>query len=143
MKAIPIHSDGTSKETGEWEMDIYPFAKDLGMPFCFWGHNPTAFDAPCRLLREDGKVEEMVWRAQSFLCVLEDAGLSKRVKVLDGAAFGWGFDIEKVEGTGSGVERKIVIAEVEVLDLKKEWVDRLLLLRKEYPAWMFCDEAMS
>jgi hypothetical protein len=143
VKAIPINDSGKSPETSDWEMDIYPFAKDLGMPFCFWGHNPTAFDAPCRLLKEDGRVEEMVWRAQSFLCVLEDAGMSKRVKVLKGAAFGWGFNAKSVEGSGGGGERKIVVAEVEVLDLEKEWTERLALLRREYPAWTFGDEAMS
>lgn len=139
VKAIPVNSDG-SKETGEWEMDIYPFAKDLKMPFCFWGHNPTAFDAPCRLVKEDGTFEEMVWRAQSFLCVLEDAGMSKNVKVLEGAAFGWGFDVETVEGIGGkGAERKIVVKDVEVVDLEKEWAGRLELLRKEYPEWSFSD----
>lgn len=84
-------------------------------------------------------MEEMVWRAQSFLCVLEDAGLSKRVKVLEGAAFEWGFDVETVETAGV-VERKIVIADVEVLDLA-EWARRLMLLRKDYPDWTFGDES--
>jgi hypothetical protein len=141
VKAIPMNADGSSEETGEWEMDIYPFAKDLKMPFCFWGHNPTAFDAPCRLLKEDGTVEELVWRAQSFLCVLEDAGMTKKIKVVEGAAFGWGFDMKAAKGSGSGVERKIVIKEVEVLDQDKEWANRLVLLRREYPDWTFGGEA--
>ena len=140
MKAIPVNDNGDSNETGDWEMDIYPFAKDLKMPFCFWGHNPTAFDAPCRLLKENGKVEEMFWRAQTFLCVLEDAGMSKKVKVIEGAAFGWGFDIQAIEENGGGIERKIVIMEAKALDLEKEWADRIVLLRKEYPDWTFDSE---
>lgn len=122
-------------------MDLYPWAKDLPNPFCFWGYNPTAFDAPARLLADDGEVEELVWRAQSFLCVLEDAGMSRRVKVLDGAAFGWGFDIKSIEGRVGTQERKIVVTDVEVLDLEKEWAGRLMLLRKEYPDWTFGDVA--
>jgi len=123
-------------------MDLPPFAKDLGTPFCYWGYNPTAFDAPCILLEEEG-LEEVVWRAQSFLCVMEDACLSKRVKVLKDTAFGWGFDIQSVQTTSGGVERKIELAPVEPLDLEKEWTARLALLRKEYPAWTFANEAIS
>jgi hypothetical protein len=139
VKAVPVNKD-ESTETGEWEMDIYPFAKDLKMPFLLWGHNPSAFDAPCRLLKDDGMPEELVWRAQSFLCVLEDAAMSKKVMVLEGAAFGWGFDVEKaVAADGNGVERKIIVKGIEVLDLEREWVGRLGLLRKEYPEWTFGD----
>ena len=140
IKVIPIN--GSSKGTAEWEMDLPPFAKDLGTPFCYWGHNPTAFDAPCILLEEEG-LEEVVWRAQSFLCVIEDACLSKRVKVLKDTAFGWGFDTQSVQASSDGVERKIELTPVEPLDLEKEWTARLALLRKEYPAWTFADEATS
>jgi hypothetical protein len=128
-------------ETGEWEMDIFPYAKDLGTPFAYWGHNPTCMDAPARLLNENGEVTPLVWRAQAFLCVLEDAGLSKKVSVLDGAGFGWGFDVEEVKrADGSdGVERKIKIADLQALDVSKEWRERLGLLRGLYPAWTFAD----
>jgi len=148
VKSTPVNDDGKRKDdewdTGKWEMDIYPFAKDLKTPFCFWGHNPTAFDAPCRLRKEDGSVDELLWRAQSFLCVLEDAGVSKNVQVLKGAAFGWGFDVEKVKSSdGKDVERKIVIKDIEILDLETEWAGKLELLRKEYPEWTFKDVAGS
>ena len=41
------------------------------------------------------------------------------------------------------MERKIELAPVEPLDLEKEWAARLALLRKEYPAWTFADEATT
>jgi hypothetical protein len=121
----------------DWEMDIFPFAKDLKNPFAYMGFNPTAFDAPARLLDEHGKNEGLIWRAQSYLCVLEDVGLSKVVQVVPGAAFTWGFDIEVEES--SPLERRIAIAKAEAIDVETEWRERLELLRESYPEWTFRD----
>ena len=41
------------------------------------------------------------------------------------------------------MKRKIELAPVEPLELDKEWTARLALLRKEYPAWTFANEAIS
>ena len=144
VKSTLVNDKGIDKDdewnSGEWEMDLYPFAKDLKMPFVFWGHNPTAFDAPSRFKSDDGSFKEIVWRAHTFLCVLEDAGMSKKVQALKGTAFEWGFDIEKAErADGKGVDRKIVIKDAEVLDLETEWAGKLELLRREYPEWKFND----
>jgi hypothetical protein len=100
VKAIPVDiTHNANNESGQWEMDIYPYASDLNSPFAVWGFNPTLFDAPARLLgpsSDDGKKvgsgdedepEELVWRAQSFLCVLEDAGITKRVQLIEGSGF--------------------------------------------------------
>ena len=126
--------------TGEWEMDIFPYAKDLKSPFCYWGYNPTAFDAPARLLKENDAMEEVFWRAQSFLCVLEDAGVTKCVKLVEGAGFTWGFDIETLKGSEeTGLRRKITVKSVEIMDVEKEWAERLALLRDLYPDWTFRD----
>lgn len=141
MKCVPTHpiSEESAKwGTGEWEIDIFPYAMDLKSPFCYWGYNPTAFDAPARLLKDDRKVEDLVWRAQSFLCVLEDAGMTKRVRLIEGAGYGWGFDNESVESSGeTDVQRKIIIKGLEILDVDKEWGERLTLLRELYPEWTF------
>ena len=110
-------------------------------PILLLGIQSHCFRRAVKILKEDGKVEELVWRAQSFLCVLEDAGMTKKVRVIEGAAFGWGFDTKSVRGTGGGAERKIVVTEVGVLDLEKEWAERLVLLKKEYPDWTFSDLA--
>ncbi|KAF4630470.1 hypothetical protein G7Y89_g7667 [Cudoniella acicularis] len=123
----------------EWEMDIYPsFSKDSNSPFAIWGHNPTMFDAPARLLSEDGKEPKLAWRAQSFLCVIRDAGMTRQVELCRGGSFSWGFDIEV---TRSGEEqedaRNIVVKTVEPLDLEQGWNERLSLLRSLYPDWGF------
>jgi hypothetical protein len=38
---------------------------------------------------------------------LEDAGMTKKVQVIEGYVFGWGFDVERV----GGARRKIVVSE--------------------------------
>lgn len=119
-----------------WEMDIFPYAKDLQTPFAYWGFNPSIFDAPARLLETNGKVQNLEWRAQSFLCILEDAGMTKRVKLVPGVGFGWGFDIQAKD---KEIKRDIIISGLEILDAEKEWVDRLGLLRDLYPAWTFIE----
>jgi hypothetical protein len=128
---------------GEWEIDIYPWAKDLRSPFSYWGHCPTAFDAPAKYLAEEDDWAR--WRAQSFLCVLPDAGVSKRV-VPVGAGFSWGFDIEMTESgakDSGALKRKIVLQKVEVMDVEKEWSGRLPSLREWYPEWEFLDASQS
>jgi hypothetical protein len=94
------------------EIDIYPaFERGSNSPFAVWGYKPTLFDAPARLFDDDGKAEELVWRAQSFLCFLDDAGMTKRIRVCRGAGIEWGFDVkvEVGEGVGGADKRKIVI----------------------------------
>jgi hypothetical protein len=129
--------------SGDWEMDIFPYAKDLKTPFATWGFNPTMFDAPAKLWDEYGKKDDgLVWRAQSYLCILNDAGMSKRVKVIPGVAFRWGYDvhIEKVEKGGSlELKRTITIKYPERLDTEAEWTARLGMLRELYPEWTFHD----
>lgn len=137
VRSVPFGTppDADLKYSG-WEIDVYPYANDLQTPFAYWGYNPSIFDAPATLLDESGKVDEKEWRAQSFLTVLEDAGMTKRVKLVPGVAVGWGFDIRANEG-GNG--RNIVIKGLELLDPQTEWNGRLELLRDLYPAWTFLD----
>jgi hypothetical protein len=139
IQVTPIQDSGEYGKPGDWEMDVYPWAKDLKSPFCFWGHNPTAFDAPARLVAEGGEFETCVWRAQSYLCVLDDAGMSKKVRAIKDAGFGWGFDITSVHGE-VGKKRRLIVKGVKALEQEKEWKGRLMLLRKEYPDFMFSDD---
>ena len=128
---------------GEWEMDVFPWAKDLKSPFSYWGHCPTAFDAPAQLLAEEDVWTS--WKAQSFLCVLPDAGISKRV-VPVGAGFSWGFNIERAKSRGSelgNLERKILLQKVEIMDIQKEWSGRVPSLREWYPEWEFLESSES
>jgi hypothetical protein len=129
---------------GEWEIDIFPWAKDLGSPFSYWGHCPTAFDAPAKYLTEEDDWTR--WRAQSFLYVLVDAGMSKRVVPVCGAGFSWGFDFEMKESEANGLgalERKIVLKNVEVMDVDGEWSGRVESLSEWFPDREFLDANQS
>jgi hypothetical protein len=128
-------SDADAKYGG-WEMDIYPYAQDVQTPIVYWGYNPSLFDAPATLVNGNEKIEEKEWRAQTFLCILEDAGMTKRVKLVPGVGFGWGYDIDV---GADGKSRTISIKGLEMLDSQKEWTGRLELLRGLYPAWTFLD----
>jgi hypothetical protein len=64
------------------------------------------------------------------------------VKVIPGAAFGWGYDvhIEKVrKGGSSELKRTITMKYPEPLDAEAEWTARLGMLRELYPEWTFYD----
>jgi len=138
---IQLVKEQKKDASGEWQMDIYPFAKDISNPFAGWGFKPMLFDAPAKLWDEEAlQSDGLVWRAQSYLCYLEDAGMSKRVRVIPGAGFGWGYDvaISKAEnGKLLDAKRTITIKEVELLDVKSEWTGRLPMFRKLYPEWTF------
>jgi hypothetical protein len=121
-------------DQGEWEIDVFLWAKDLRSPFSYWGNCPTAFDAPAKYLAEEDDWTR--WRAQSFLCVLVDAGVSKRVVPVSGAGFSWGFDIEMKGSEARGREafkRKIVLKDVDVMDVEGEWGGRVQSLREWFP----------
>ncbi|KAF2812958.1 uncharacterized protein BDZ99DRAFT_517254 [Mytilinidion resinicola] len=86
-----VSKDG---DDGNWTMDLYPYAQDINTPFGYWGVNPSVFDAPAIALVVNGKNEAVVWTAQAFLCVLDDAGFSKNVSAIPGTGLTWGFDID-------------------------------------------------
>jgi hypothetical protein len=114
-----------STDGGEaWEMDVWPANAGLESPFAYAGWKPTLFDAPAR---EDRKTHND-WTAQSFLCVLDDAVMTRRVRML--VAFQWGFVVR---------DGQIEIKRVQALG-SAEWQARLGLLREKYPRWMFHGE---
>jgi hypothetical protein len=132
-----IKQDVQGEPTSNWTVDSFPYAQDLKTPFGGWGFNPTLFDAPAILLEEDTNNSAVVWRAQSYLCELVDAGVSKNVTVLPGAAFTWGFDLNYDQKNAS--QRSIVLSKAGELDVKTYWEQRLPLLRAQYPDWTFYD----
>lgn len=133
-----IKNNTVDQPDGPWTVDTYPYASDLKDPFGGWGFNPSHFDAPAILWEEENDV--VSWSAQTFLCVLEGAGVSKNVSVFEGAGFGWGFE-QSVDGGNASV-RSITVSKVEVLDVQKEWGERLGLLRENYEEWIFQDGAV-
>jgi hypothetical protein len=132
-----IKEDVQGEPAANWTVDSFPYASDLKTPFGGWGFNPTLFDAPAILLDEDTNKSAVVWRAQSYLCELVDAGVSKNVTVIPGVAFTWGFDLNYDQKNAS--QRSIILTKAEELNVKTDWEQRLPLLREQYPDWTFYD----
>jgi hypothetical protein len=130
-----IKADITGEGEGNWTVDGYPYAQDLKDPFGGWGYNPSHFDAPAILLADDGSNAAVVWRAQTFLCELQDAGVTKNVTVLPGGAFTWGFNLDV--NAGNNTDRNISLTKVALLDVETEWLARLPLLREQFTEWDF------
>jgi hypothetical protein len=129
-----IKQDIQGEGEGNWTVDSFPYASDLLTPFGGWGFNPTLFDAPAILWAPNNSA--VVWRAQTYLCELVDAGVSKNVTVLPGAVFTWGFDLNVDASNAS--ERSIAVTKVQALNAS-EWNERLPLLRGMYTEWTFYD----
>jgi hypothetical protein len=89
----------------------------LPHPFCWFGLEPTLFDAPSRPKRAD-----MEWTAHSFLSII---GAPREVRALLGVS--WGFVIDGDE---------ISLKPVTPLPPTK-WNEHLPLLRDQHPSWRF------
>ncbi len=108
-----------STDAGDgWDLDPLAVHRDAPTPFAFFGLRPTLFDAPFRPTRE-----ALVWRAESYLCVLPDAVMSRVVEPV--AAFAWGFDV--VGG--------VVLPVAPAMLPPSAWDRHLPLLRRQHPGW--------
>jgi hypothetical protein len=118
----------TDNDSGGEQFEVDPFALfgDAPSPYCWYGIEPTLFDAPSR---PDTTPSE--WVAHSFL------GTTPMAEVMDGKprrvvpvlGFAWGFD----ERAGSMALRNI--ARLAAAD----WDTHLPILRASYPRWTFTD----
>lgn len=133
-----IKNDTVGQPDGPWSVDTYPYASDLNDPFGGWGYNPTHFDAPAILWSEENDI--VSWSAQTYLCVLEGAGVYKNVTAFKGAGFGWGY--EQSVDAGNASVRSVVVSKAEVLDVQVEWSQKLELLKENYLEWTFQDVAV-
>jgi hypothetical protein len=124
-----VRSTDNDSHGKAFEADPFVLFGDARSPYCWYGTEPTLFDAPSRLDRSP-----LGWLAYSFLATTPIgeviAGRPRRVVPLLG--FAWGFD---VYGDGSTALRNI-----ESL-AGREWATVLPVLRAEYPSplWTFAD----
>lgn len=105
--------------------DVDPFAlfADVSTPYCWYGTNPTLFDAPSRRSRAD-----LEWEAHSFLAMSPlDGARNRRPRVVPLAGFTWGFEIRDGEVT-IVAPRRLALA---------QWNNHLRLLRSSYARWAF------
>lgn len=118
----------TDNESGGKEFELDPFAifGDAPSPYCWYGQQPTLFDAPSRSLRR-----ALEWVAHSFLATtpLDEVAQMQPRRVVPIVGFSWGF-------TDSG-------SEVRLHDVARlatnVWDAHLDLLRTTYPWWVFSE----
>lgn len=123
----------TDNESAGERFEVDPFALfgDAHSPYCWYGTEPTLFDAPSRTDRAP-----MQWLAYSFLATtpIDEMmdGNPRRIVPLLG--FEWGFDI------GADAGREIELRPVAGIP-SKAWEAQLPMLRSEYPSpfWTFAD----
>jgi hypothetical protein len=121
-------TDNTSRGT-EFEVDPFALFGDARSPYCWYGTEPTLFDAPSRLERAP-----LEWLSYSFLATtpLAEVLSGNPRRVVPIAGFSWGFDV--------GADGSIALRAVETLTTA-EWESVVTVLRTEYPSplWTFAD----
>lgn len=111
------------REDGNLETEVIvdkpPQLADDGSPYCFWGPEPSFFDAPSTTARLE------LWSAHAFLVASPDALMTKEIRLVCG--FSWGFSNLGPEPEAEGV-RTIG---------QEEWSAARGVLAGRYPAWNF------
>ncbi len=100
-------------------VDKPPQLADDGSPYCFWGPEPSFFDAPSTTARLE------LWSAHAFLVASPDAVMTKEVRPVCG--FSWGF---ANPGPDPEAEQVRSIGE-------EEWTAARNVLTRGYPEWSF------
>jgi hypothetical protein len=103
-----------------YDLDPLTLFRDVDTPFAFFGIRPVFFDAPFRATRDD-----LTWEAETFLCVLPDAVMSR--SVLGVAGFRWGFALRGGE---------LTLQEPTPLD-RVAWTRHIPMLAGAHPSWRF------
>jgi len=117
--------------SGDFESDPFALFGDAPSPYCWYGLNPTLFDAPARSNRDD----DLHWGAHSFLATtpLEEVMALGPRRVIPLAGFAWGFEI---------VGGQVTLSEPAALPLER-WNQHTESLRATYPLWLFPDVERS
>ncbi|MGC5395260.1 hypothetical protein ACPXCP_05850 [Streptomyces sp. DT20] len=116
-----VRSTDNASGAADFDMDPFILFEDAPSPYCFFGINPTLFDAPSRAERRP-----MAWLAHSFLAYTPLDREQRCVIPLTG--FSWGFGID--------AEGNIPVRPAAALTAA-DWDEHLPYLGTSYPAWEF------
>lgn len=121
-----VSSSDNATSDAHFESDPFVLFGDAPSPYCWYGLNPTLFDAPSRSTRED-----LEWEAHSFLATtpLEEVMAVQPRRVVPLVGFCWGFDISNGD---------TAIRPVRQLPLER-WNEHTNVLRATYQLWSFAD----
>jgi hypothetical protein len=116
---------------GNFEHDPFALFADAVTPYCWYGLNPTLFDAPSRGRRD----ADLQWEAHSFLATtpLEEVRDLGARRIIPLAAFRWGFEID---------DGDVIVNGPDHLPLE-DWNAHIDTLRSAFPSWVFADASDS
>jgi len=119
-----VHSTTGAGSTTKFETDPFVLFGDAPIPYCWYGIEPTLFDAPFPPVQEN-----MEWEANSFLATtpLEEVFALQQRTVVPLVGFSWGFDISN---------GRLGMRATDPLPLDR-WNDHIEELRGHYPLWTF------
>ncbi|MDE2510940.1 MAG: hypothetical protein KGL74_07445 [Elusimicrobia bacterium] len=109
------------RETGKKTVvDVMPSHIGLGVPFAYFGHLPTFFDAPALHPRTAGS-----FAAEAFLCKPPLHTRAESIEFI--AGFRWGYNIEGASGKLNHFPVKQIGASI--------WAKNRRLIMTKYPKW--------
>jgi hypothetical protein len=119
-----VRSTDNASGGNEFESDPFVLFGDAPSPYCWYGLNPTLFDGPSRLTRDD-----LEWEAHSYLAAtpLDEVMALQPRRVVALTGFSWGFTVRDAEVTQH---------RLKPLPLE-EWNSQTPGLRARYPFWHF------
>ena len=115
-----VHLDFPHDGRKKTVVDVIPSHIGLGVPFAYFGHLPSLFDAPARHPRSAGS-----FTAESFLC--KPPLLSRTGSIEFVAGFRWGYNIDGKSGKLNHFPVRQIGAAV--------WAKNRSLITKKYPKW--------
>ena len=126
-----VRSTDNASAGERFEMDPFGLFADVPSPYCWFGTEPTLFDAPSR--PAGAPIE---WLAYSFLATtpLDELMQGNPRRVVPLLGFEWGFD------TGPEAASSVELRAVAPIS-SSEWTAQLPILRSAYPAWTFADRS--
>ena len=119
----------TDNESAGEQFDIDPFAlfSDAPSPYCWYGIEPTLFDAPSR-----AGAPPTLWVAHSFLATtpISEVMVGNPRRVVPLMGFAWGY---------SASDGDIELRPIAPLAID-DWAAHLPVLRDSYPGWKFAEQ---
>ena len=119
----------TDNQSGGKQFDIDPFAlfSDAPSPYCWYGIEPTLFDAPSRV-----GAPPTQWVAHSFLATtpISEVMVGNPRRVVPLIGFAWGYDVS---------DGNIELRHIAPL-ATDDWNAHLPVLRASYPRWEFAEQ---
>jgi hypothetical protein len=124
-----VRSTDNESRGEQFEVDPFALFGDAGSPYCWYGTEPTLFDAPSRRDRAP-----LAWLSYSFLATtpIDELLAGNPRRVVPIAGFSWGFDLHD--------DDTVVLRAIDALD-PTAWESVVEVLRAEYPSplWTFAD----